>query len=67
MGRGIAQDIGDHPVIRNMERSGTPDGKPTHYPRCPMCGEETDSYYITACGVVVGCDNCLREVDAWDY
>ena len=32
--------IPDHPVIRNMEATGYPDGKYPKYPRCPVCGRE---------------------------
>lgn len=35
-------------------------------PRCPVCGEETDTLYKNAEGEIVGCDACIREVDAWD-
>lgn len=33
--------LGDHPVIRNMERTGFPDGKCEEWPVCPACGGET--------------------------
>lgn len=36
-------------------------------PVCPMCGKETDTYYRTESGVIVGCNNCLTAVDAWEY
>lgn len=29
-------DIPDHPVIRNMEATGYPDGKEPDYPHCPV-------------------------------
>ena len=35
-------NIPDHPVIRNMEATGTPDGKAEQYPRCPACGEDLE-------------------------
>ena len=38
-------DIPDHPVIRNMERTGYPEGKEPTYPHCPVCGEECDTIY----------------------
>lgn len=59
-------NIPDHPVICNLERTGYPDGKEPKYPVCPMCGEETDTFYKTIGGEIVGCDSCIRSVDAWD-
>ena len=37
------------------------------FPRCPICGEETDTFYRDADGDIVGCDNCVKAIDAWDY
>ena len=31
------QTVLDCPIIRNMERTGTPDGKPEPEYRCPIC------------------------------
>lgn len=59
-------DVPDHPVIQNMERTGYPDGKEPKCPRCPMCDEETDTFYKTIGAEIVGCDNCIKAVDAWD-
>ncbi len=56
----------DHPVIRNMERTGYPDGKEPRYPVCPVCGEECETLYIDCSGKVFGCDECITTVDAWD-
>ncbi len=36
-------------------------------PRCPVCGEETDEFFLDYDGSICGCDNCVRPVDAWDY
>lgn len=36
-------------------------------PKCPVCGMETDTFYKDAYGDIVGCDNCISAVDAWDY
>ena len=38
-------DLPDHPVVQNLERTGYPDGKEPHYPRCPICGEECETIY----------------------
>lgn len=59
-------DLPDHPVIRNLERTGYPDGKEPTYPRCPVCGEECDTIYKNADLDIVGCDNCVATVDAWE-
>ena len=57
-------NLPDHPVIRNMERTGYPDGKEPRYPRCPVCGEECATMYRD--GVYVGCDVCMETKDAWE-
>ena len=56
----------DHPVIRNMERTGYPDGKEPRYPRCPVCGEECETMYRDHYGAYVGCDVCMETKDAWE-
>lgn len=53
-------DIPDHPVIRNMERTGYPDGKEPKYPICPQCGEECSIIYRDDGNDIVGCDNCIE-------
>lgn len=53
----------DHPAIREAERYGEPDEL---FPICPVCGEEADTFYKTDYGNIVGCDNCITKVDAWD-
>ena len=35
--------------------------------RCPMCGEETDTFMKDYFGEICGCDKCVTAVDAWDY
>lgn len=59
-------DIPDHPVVRNMERTGYPNGKEPKIPRCPMCDEETETFYKTIGSEIVGCDKCISAVSAWD-
>lgn len=56
----------DHPVIRNMERTGYPYGEEPAYPRCPVCREECETIYKDKDFSIVGCDNCLRSVDSWE-
>lgn len=36
------------------------------WPRCPVCNEETDTFFKNKDGYVVGCDNCIEPYDAWD-
>lgn len=58
--------IPDHPIIRNCELTGYPDGKEPTYPHCPVCGEECETIYRTSDFGIVGCDVCLSTIDAWD-
>ncbi len=58
--------IPDHPVIRNMERTGYPDGREPRWPVCPVCGAETDTFYQGRDRAVMGCDRCVGVVDAWE-
>ncbi len=58
-------NIPDHPVISNMERTGTPDGKNPTYPICPACGEECVIVYKDRFGAYIGCDGCVEAKDAW--
>lgn len=41
-------------------------GKGEEYdvPTCPVCGEECDTLYSQG-GIVLGCDVCVEEVNAW--
>lgn len=57
-------NLSEHPVIRNLEHTGYPDGREPEYPHCPLCGAECDEIY-KAGDVIVGCDVCLRKVNAW--
>lgn len=35
-------------------------------PRCPICGAETDTFCKDKNGDIVGCDECVSTVDAWE-
>ena len=63
-GKETMEQIPDAPWIRKAERDGYPDEP---LPHCPECGEETDTFYVNAAGDVVGCNNCVKVKDAWDY
>ena len=56
----------DHPVIQNMEGTGYPDGKEPEWPICPSCETETDTFYKDELGIIIGCENCIATVDAWE-
>lgn len=56
----------DHPVIRNMEATGYPDGKEPQYPHCPVCGKECETIYRHTSGLFIGCDVCIETKDAWE-
>ncbi len=55
----------DSDIIRNLIRTGYPGPEP-RYPVCPVCGEETDTFFENAWGDIVGCAECIISVDAWE-
>ena len=59
-------DIPDHLVIQNMERTGYPSGNEPEHPICPACGSECDTIYVDNCGDYIGCENCVTTKDAWE-
>ncbi len=52
----------EHPDI---SRAGLTDDE-KKAPHCPVCGEWCDVIYLDRYAKVAGCDNCLRERDAWE-
>lgn len=55
----------DHPIIRNLEAAGLPDGKEPPAPVCPICGETDVSWvYKDRWGEIVGCNYCLKKRNA---
>ena len=40
-----------------------PEPKP---PRCPVCMQECSHVYKSYWGDIVGCDECLEELDEWE-
>lgn len=59
-------DFPDLPDIRNTILTGYPDGKDNSNPICPVCGSETDRFYKNSYGDIVGCEECIVSVDAWE-
>ena len=56
------EQIPDAPWIREAETYGYP---PDYSPiLCPECGEECDVIYMDDNNNVLGCDQCIRAVDA---
>lgn len=37
------------------------------WPRCPVCGATTDTFYRNEQGDIVGCEECIHYVDAWQW
>lgn len=34
-------------------------------PTCPICGKECDTVYKDYYGDIIGCNECVKEVDVW--
>lgn len=56
--------IQDHPDIRAAERMGF--GKFSSNPICPVCGAECETLYKDKWGDVIGCEDCVTAVEAWE-
>ena len=37
------------------------------FPRCPVCGQECDTYYRDRDGEIFACENCVSLVDAYEF
>lgn len=74
-----ASEIEEFPISVTKKRFGgenmihyalniEPPVEPPEYtcPRCPVCGEETDSFYKDKWGNIVGCPECVQEVTSWE-
>lgn len=74
-----ASEIEEFPIAVTKKRFGgenmihytlniEPPVEPPAYtcPRCPVCGEEADSYYKDKWGNIVGCPECVQEVTSWE-
>ena len=61
-------EIPDHPIIRNCERYGYPDGEEEEEEIiCPICLKESEEFYEDKDGEIVGCDRCIKRYDAWEW
>ena len=56
----------DDPLIRYAQKNGFAPWNVPKEPRCPICGQDAESFYKDIDGEIVGCDNCIKEVDAWE-
>ena len=36
-------------------------------PICPICGESCNELYTDKNGDIIGCDNCVSTIDAWEW
>lgn len=74
-----ASEIEEFPIAVTKKRFGgenmihytlniEPPVEPPAYtcPRCPVCCEETDSFYKDKWGNIVGCPECVQEVTSWE-
>lgn len=57
-------DLPDAPWIRDAETNGVPDEP---LPNCPICGEETEKFFLDRDGDIIGCEYCIRAVDSENY
>ena len=58
MTRLYRDDIGHEP---NLEPPTEP------VPICPVCGAETDLFYVDKLNGIVGCPECVLEMDAYVF
>ena len=55
----------DAPDIRMTEETGYP--TKARWPRCPVCGDTAETIYKDIWGDIVGCDNCVEALNAWEW
>lgn len=53
-----------HPDIDRIERDGYP--YEDKGPVCEICGRECSEFFFNKWGDFVGCDECVKIVDAWE-
>jgi len=62
----LSMTIPDAPWIRDAETNGYPAGDDAEL-ICPCCGKEAESYYLDNEDNIIGCDECVRCVDAFEW
>lgn len=62
------ENIPEHPVIRNCEIYGYPDGQEEKVYVCPVCSKEAENFYVNKFDVadVLGCNKCIKVIDSWE-
>ena len=55
----------EHPAIARLMATGYVNEH--DMPVCPMCGAETDTFYTNSERDIIGCDECVHIVDAWEH
>lgn len=55
----------ENPLISRTEREGMPDYGDER--KCPICGKITDEIAENMYGEVVGCSECIRFREIWEY
>lgn len=43
-----------------------PDAPEYDVPHCPVCGQECEILYRNRYGEIIGCDDCIESIDAWE-
>ena len=61
------QDLPDAPWIREAEMNGMPPYDDGTEPVCPICGRECETIYTDLSDTEIGCDKCIRTVDAYEW
>ena len=56
----------DHPIIRQLEKYGVLEEYADDAPKCPICGKECSVIYTNNINLIVGCDWCIQEHEAWE-
>jgi hypothetical protein len=51
----------------SLESLYGPDPPEPDYPECPVCGDECEEILYSINGDIVGCDHCIKKVDAWEW
>lgn len=55
----------ENPIISQVEREGMPEYGEEK--TCPICGKNSDEWCENMYGEVVGCRECVRFREVWEY